>query len=146
MNPLQLRVFGVELRDELRGAAVLVLLGTAAALLGTLHASPLALPRLAAVPLLGTIPFTLLSVSVGFQLRANAALFPLAVLSGLWTPIELLPDAVGQLARFLPTYHLAQLGLAQLGAGTSGIHLLALLLTGAAAAGVAALSYRHART
>lgn len=137
----------------LHATAVLVLLGTAAALLGTLHASPLALLRLAAVLLLGTIPFTLLSVAVGFQLRTNAAmavlnaaLFPLAVLSGLWMPVELLPDAVGQLARFLPTYHLAQLGLAQLGAGNSGIHLLALLVTGAVAAGVAALSYRHART
>ncbi|MFE3500224.1 ABC transporter permease [Kitasatospora sp. NPDC059146] len=136
----------------LYGVGVLALMGVAAAAFGTLHASPWALLRVAVVLLLGTVPFTLFSVAVGFRFRPgaavallNAVLFPLAVLSGLWIPIRLLPSVVRQIAEFLPTYHLAQLGLAQLGDGTALIHVLALLVTTAVAAGAAALSYRHAR-
>ncbi|GAA1941022.1 ABC transporter permease [Kitasatospora viridis] len=136
----------------LYGVGVLLLMGVAAQAFGTLHASPWALLRVALVLLLGSVPFTLLSVAVGFQLRTgaaiallNAVLFPLAVLSGLWIPIKMLPSAVQGIADFLPTYHLAQLGLAQLGDGSALIHVLALLLTTVLAAGVAALSYRRAR-
>lgn len=134
------------------GAGVLVAMGVAAAALGTLHAAPLALLRLAVVLLLGTIPFTLLSVAVGFRFRPNAAvailnavLLPVSVLSGLWIPIQFLPSIMATIAKFLPTYHLAQLGLAQLGSGTVMIHVLALVITTVVAGGVAALSYRHAR-
>lgn len=136
----------------LYGVGVLVLMGAAAAAFGTLHASPWALLRVALVLLLGSVPFTLFSVAVGFRFRTgaanallNAVLFPLAVLSGLWMPIRLLPSVVRDIAQFLPTYHLAQLGLAQLGQGTSLLHVLALVLTTVVAAGVAAASYRHAR-
>ncbi len=136
----------------LYGVGVLALMGVAAAAFGTLHASPWALVRVALVLLLGSVPFTLFSVAVGFRFRPgaavallNAVLFPLAVLSGLWIPIGLLPAAVRDVAEFLPTYHLAQLGLAQLGDGTSLIHVLALLVTTVVAAGTAATSYRHAR-
>ncbi|MFI9363545.1 ABC transporter permease [Kitasatospora sp. NPDC053057] len=136
----------------LYGVGVLVLMGVAAAVFGTLHASPWALVRVVLVLLLGSVPFTLFSVAVGFRFRPgaaiallNAVLFPLAVLSGLWIPIRFLPSAVRDIAEFLPTYHLAQLGLAQLGDGTALIHVLALLVTTAVAAGTAATSYRHAR-
>lgn len=136
----------------LYGVGVLVLMGAAAAAFGTLHASPWALLRVALVLLLGSVPFTLFSVAVGFRFRTgaanallNAVLFPLAVLSGLWMPIRLLPSVVRDIAEFLPTYHLAQLGLAQLGQGTSLLHVLALVVTTVVAAGVAAASYRHAR-
>jgi ABC-2 type transport system permease protein len=137
----------------LYGVGVLTLMGVTAAAFGTLHASAWQLVRLAVVLLLGTVPFTLVSVAVGLRLRTNATiavlnalLFPLAVLSGLWIPIQFLPSTVRQIARFLPTYHLAQLGLAQLNRGGVLIHVLALLLSTAAAAAVAMLAYRHART
>jgi ABC-2 type transport system permease protein len=136
----------------LYGVGVLVLMGVGAAAFGTLHASFWALLRVAVVLLLGSVPFTLLSVAVGFQFRTgaaiailNAVLFPLAMLSGLWIPIQFLPSAVREIAKFLPTYHLAQLGLAQLGDGTAMVHVLALVVTTVAAAGAAAMSYRHAR-
>ncbi|GAA1079457.1 MULTISPECIES: ABC transporter permease [Kitasatospora] len=137
----------------LYAVGVLALMGVAAAAFGTLHASVWQLVRLAAVLLLGTVPFTLVSVAVGLRLRPNATiallnalLFPLAVLSGLWIPIQLLPRTVRQIAEFLPTYHLARLGLAQLGGGSVLIHVLALLVTTAAALGLATLAHRHART
>lgn len=136
----------------LYGVGVLVLMGVAAAAFGTLHASPWALLRVAVVLLLGTVPFTLFSVAVGLRFRTgatiallNAVLFPLAVLSGLWIPIQFLPSAVRNIAKFLPTYHLAQLGLAQLGDGTVVIHVLALVITTVVAGAVATMSYRHAR-
>ena len=134
------------------GVGVLIVMGVAAAAFGTLHASPVALLRVAGVLLLGSIPFTLLSVAVGLRFRPgaavallNAVLFPLAVLSGLFIPIQFLPAVIGKIARFLPTYHLAQLGLAQLGSGPAMIHVLVLVITTVAAAGIAAVSYRHAR-
>lgn len=136
----------------LYGVGVLLVMGVAADTFGTLHASPAALLRLVIVLLLGSIPFTLFSVAVGLRFRTSAAtailnafLFPLSILSGLWIPIQLLPKVIGEIARFLPTYHLAQLGLAQLGDGTAVIHLLALLVTTVLTAGLAAMSYRHAR-
>ncbi|HJP77522.1 MAG TPA: ABC transporter permease [Pseudonocardiaceae bacterium] len=136
----------------LYGVGVLALMGVAAAAFGTLHASAFALIRVAIVLLLGTVPFTLFSVAVGLRFRSgaatailNAILLPLSVLSGLWIPVQFLPSVVGQIATFLPTYHLAQLGLAQLGEGAAMIHVLALLITTVVAAGIAGLSYRHAR-
>ncbi|MET8627109.1 ABC transporter permease [Kitasatospora sp. NPDC004669] len=136
----------------LYGVGVLALMGVAAAAFGTLHASAWALLRVAVVLLLGTVPFTLFSVAVGLRFRTgatiallNAVLFPLAMLSGLWIPIQFLPSAVRHVAEFLPTYHLAQLGLAQLGSGTVVIHVLALLVTTAVATAVATMSYRRAR-
>jgi ABC-2 type transport system permease protein len=136
----------------LYAVGVLVLMGVTAAAFGTLHASAWQLARVAVVLLLGTVPFTLASVAVGLRFRTNATiallnalLFPLAVLSGLWIPLQFLPKTVRQIARFLPTYHLAQLGLAQLSQGGMLIHVLALLVTTAAALGLAMLAYRHAR-
>ncbi|WP_030264374.1 ABC transporter permease [Streptomyces sp. NRRL B-24484] len=137
----------------LYAVGVLVLMGAAAAAFGTLHASAGQLVRVAVVLLLGTVPFTLVSVAVGLRFRTsatiallNALLFPLAVLSGLWIPLQFLPQTVRQIARFLPTYHLARLGLAQLSGGGVLIHVLALLVTTAAALGLAVLAHRHART
>ncbi|HEX3779700.1 MAG TPA: ABC transporter permease [Pseudonocardiaceae bacterium] len=131
---------------------VLTLMGVAAGLFGTLHASVLDLLRLAVVLMLGTLPFTLLSLAVGFRFRTgattallNAVLLPAAVLSGLWIPLAYLPGFVTRIARFLPTYHLSQLGLAQLYGGAALIHVFALLVTTVIAAGLAAVSYRHAR-
>ncbi|MGW3041113.1 ABC transporter permease [Kitasatospora sp. NPDC001159] len=136
----------------LYGVGVLALMGVSAAALGTLHASPWALLRLAVVLLLGTVPFTLLSVAVGLRFRTgatiallNAVLFPLAMLSGLWIPIRFLPAAMRTIAKFLPTYHLAQLGLAQLADGTVVIHVLVLVVTTVVAGAVATMSYRRAR-
>ena len=109
--------------------------------------------RLVAVLLLGALPFACLGLAVGFLASAtattavlNAIMFPMVIASGLWIPLELLPGWVSRIAQFLPTYHLAQLALAQLtGAPASG-HVLALLATTAGTGGLAAWSYRNLRT
>jgi ABC-2 type transport system permease protein len=121
--------------------------------LGVLHTSPGDLIRLAVVQLLGSFPFALFGLAVGFQAGPNASaailnavLMPVAVLSGLWLPLYLLPAVFGQVATFLPTYHLARLASAQLGGGEVLSHVLVLLGTTMVAAGLAAVSYRRART
>lgn len=131
---------------------VLVAMTVAAALTGSMQASAGQWLRIAGVLLVGALPFALVALAVGFRASSNAAaailnaiLMPSAVVSGLWMPLEMLPDFFADVARFLPTYHLAQLAVAQLEGGEVAGHALALLLTTAAAAGLAALSYRHTR-
>lgn len=131
---------------------VLAAMAAAAAATGGLDAAPSALLRLIAVLVLGALPFALLGLAVGFRAGPNAAaailngvLIPAAIASGLWIPLDQLPDAVSRIAPVLPTYHLAQLGLAQLSGGGAGVHALALVATGVVAAGLAAVSYRSAR-
>jgi ABC-2 type transport system permease protein len=108
--------------------------------------------RLVAVLLLGALPFACLGLAVGFQASANATtavlnaiMFPMVVASGLWIPVELMPGWVAGIAQFLPTYHLAQLALAQLTGAPAAGHLLALLATTVVAGGLAAWSYRNLR-
>ncbi len=113
---------------------------------------PLTWLRLVAVLLVGSLPFALLGLAVGFVASSNAAvailnaiLFPMVIASGLWMPLEILPGFVQAIAPFLPTYQLSQLALAQLtGAGGLG-HLLALLLSTVVAGALAGLAYRNLR-
>jgi ABC-2 type transport system permease protein len=60
----------------------------------------------------------------------NAIYLPMAFLSGLWMPLNILPEFMQQLALILPPYHLAQLALKVPGLdmGQSVIlHVMALL-------------------
>lgn len=108
--------------------------------------------RLTAVLLLGSLPFALLSLAIGFVATPNATaailnavLFPMVIASGLWFPPEMLPRFVNALAPFLPTYQLAQVALAQLtGADVTG-NVLVLLLMTAVAGALAGWAYRNLR-
>ncbi|HZG90825.1 MAG TPA: ABC transporter permease [Pseudonocardia sp.] len=107
---------------------------------------------LVGVLLLGSLPFALFGLAVGFVASSNGAvailnavLFPTVIASGLWIPLDILPPVVQSIAPVLPTYHLAQLALAQLtGAGGLG-HLVALLVSTAVGAVLAGLAYRNLR-
>ncbi|TDD51736.1 ABC transporter permease [Saccharopolyspora elongata] len=134
-------------------AGVLLAMTATAALTGSLNVSVVELLRVFAVLILGVLPFALLGLAVGFQAGSNATaailnafLFPSAVLSGLWMPLEILPAFFGHIAQFLPTYHLSQLALAQLAGEAAAVHALVLLGATAVTAALAAMSYRHARS
>jgi ABC-2 type transport system permease protein len=131
---------------------VLGALAVTAALTGNLQAPAGDLLRVAGVLLLGSLPFALFGLAVGFQAASrataailNAVLLPLAVLSGLWMPLEILPRFVQGLAHWLPTYHLARLAVAQLTGGAMLRHALVLAGWAVVAAVAAAVSYRRAR-
>ena len=108
--------------------------------------------RLVGVLLLGSLPFALFGLAVGFLASSNATvailnaiMMPMVVASGLWIPLEFLPEFVQYIAPFLPTYHLSQLALAQpTGAGGLG-HLVALLVSTAVGGALAAAAYRNLR-
>ncbi|CAN5874555.1 ABC transporter permease [soil metagenome] len=79
------------------------------------------------VLLLGAFPFAAMGLMFGYLVGPNSApailnlvYLPMAFLSGLWVPIQALPDVVQALAPFLPPYHFAQLALGVLGAGAGG--------------------------
>ncbi|MEP6940718.1 MAG: ABC transporter permease [Rudaea sp.] len=76
------------------------------------------------ITLLGVLPFCALGLVIGSRVSASAApalvnfiYLPMAFLSGLWMPLKMLPPVLGQLAPLWPSYHLAQLALATIGAG-----------------------------
>lgn len=107
---------------------------------------------LVGVLVLGSLPFALLGMAVGFVASSNAAaailnalFFPMSIASGLWFPLELLPGWLAAIAPVLPTYHLAQLAMAQLTGAPALGHVLALVVTTAVAAVLAGVAYRNLR-
>lgn len=131
---------------------LLAMTGVAAAL-GVLDLGLMDWLRLAGVLAAAAWPFALLALAVGFLATPNAttailqALYiPSAVASGLWMPLEDLPTFIGErLAPILPTYHLAQLGLAQIGVADAAGHVLPLAAFGVLAALAAGVAYRAAK-
>lgn len=132
---------------------VLVAMTAVAAATGNLDIGVAAWLRLAPTLVVGALPFALLGLTVGLLASPNATTailnafyIPSAVAGGLWMPLDTLPEFVQRIAPFTPTYHLAQLGLAQLEGGTLPLqHVLALLLVAATASCAALLAYRRAR-
>lgn len=134
---------------------VLVAMTVTAAFTGSLDASPARLLAVAGILLVGCLPFALLSVAIGMRAGTNttvavlqAILMPSAVLSGLWMPLAVLPEFIGDLARYLPTYHLAQLAVGQVdpGRGSSTIlHVLVLVAASGVCAVLATMSYRRGK-
>ena len=71
---------------------------------------------LVSVLALGTVPFCLIGLVIGLAVApasasplVNVIHLPMAFLSGLWIPIDMLPPGIQRLAEWLPAYHLGQL-------------------------------------
>lgn len=102
---------------------------------------------------LGTLPFVAIGLAFGAHLKAQAApavmnltYLPMAFLSGLWVPVQMLPHVLQQIAVWLPPYHLAQIALAVVGKAPASdvpIHLLALGAYSALALAIAARGLRR---
>lgn len=132
--------------------AIVTLAGIA--LVARLTAGPLDVVqvlRVIGVLMLGALPFSLFSLAVGARMSPNAAtsvlnavLIPSVILSGLWFPIEMLPEWLGRIAVYLPPYHLAELALAQIEGGAVWDHVAYLVGTTIVGAITAALAYRSA--
>ena len=79
--------------------------------------------RLIAILIGGAVPFGALGLALGYFAKPDSApafvnliYFPMAILSGLWIPLEILPKALQHLAPYVPPYHLSRLALGVLGA------------------------------
>ena len=108
--------------------------------------------QVAALLLLGSLPFALLSMAVGFVARGrsapaiiNAVFMPMAIAGGLWMPLEVLPAFVRDVAVWLPTYHTSQLGVGLLLGEPILDHVVALFAATGVAASLAAVAYRSMR-
>lgn len=80
--------------------------------------------RLGAVTVAGALPFGAMGLAIGYWAGPNSApalvnliYLPMAIGSGLWFPIQMLPTVMQKIAPVFPAYHLAQLGLGILGLG-----------------------------
>jgi ABC-2 type transport system permease protein len=104
-------------------------------LFGNVHLPLAVWPRLFGILVAGALPFCALGLAIGYFAGPNSAAatvniiyLPMAFLSGLWVPIEVMPRFVQSVAAFLPPYHLAQLALNtfRAGHGSAGVHVIAL--------------------
>lgn len=82
---------------------------------------------LVGILVLGAIPFCAMGLMIGYAIGSNSAPgivnlihLPLSFASGLWFPIEVLPNFLQHMAVVLPPYHLAQLALEAVGARATG--------------------------
>jgi ABC-2 type transport system permease protein len=153
-TPLPVTLLGKTLATVPYAVGVLTAMTAVAALNGTLQLTPVAWARLVAVLVVGALPLALFGLAVGLRLPPNpatavlnAVYFPASVASGLWMPLETLPELISRSAPWLPTYHLGQLALAQIGDsdGSVAVHVGALVLTTIVGALLAAVAYRRAR-
>jgi ABC-2 type transport system permease protein len=74
---------------------------------------------------IGIIPFALIAILIGQFAKPSFAqplfmvtFLGLAILGGLWVPIDILPTWVGNVAQVVPSFWLNKLG--QMGAGLTG--------------------------
>ena len=86
--------------------------------LGGVQMTPSQAALLLCVDILGVMPFCALGLLIGTLVNGSGApavvnliYMPMALLSGLWLPLRLLPDVVEQIAPLWPAWHLAQLAL-----------------------------------
>jgi len=75
----------------------------------------------------GTIPFCTMGLAIGNLANPNSApavinvlYLPMAFCSGLWIPLQFLPDFLRHLAPFFPAYHLSQIALRVMHAPAEG--------------------------
>ncbi|MGA2743681.1 MAG: ABC transporter permease [Candidatus Sulfotelmatobacter sp.] len=73
----------------------------------------------------GSLPFSAMGLALGYFTGPNSApatinliYLPMSFCSGLWVPFMFLPKIVRELALVMPPYHLAQLALGIVGAGS----------------------------
>jgi ABC-2 type transport system permease protein len=99
-------------------AIIVVLLFAIGAVFGDVKLMPWQWSSLAVTFVIGSLPFCAIGMTLGLYLKANSALaivnlvyLPMAFLSGLWVPINLLPEVMQKFANVFPPYHLAQLAL-----------------------------------
>jgi len=101
----------------------------------------------------GAVPFSCLGLAMAFLAPAasaggiaNMIYLPMSFLSGLWMPLRFLPHILQTIAPIFPTYHLAQLMYAALGApslGSTVSHWLSLLGFTLVMLGVTWLAFRR---
>lgn len=130
-------LLGKLLMAVLVAAAVGVLLLALAMVLAKVPLAPGQVAMLLLTDVLGVVPFCALGLLVGTWIKGQGApgllnllYLPMAFLSGLWFPLQMMPAFLRDLAPIWPSYHLNELALAAVGMGRSPLlsHVLVLAL------------------
>lgn len=118
-------------------AIISVILMLLAVFLAKVSLQPGQWALLFAINVLGVLPFCALGLLIGTWVGASAApavvnvlYLPMAFLSGLWLPLQVLPGVFTRLAPVWPSYHLSQMALQVVGRDSGGsvpMHLGVLL-------------------
>lgn len=116
--PASAYIFSRILLTFIFATVIIGLLFTIGAIFGNVNLMLWQWVSLALIFVIGSLPFCAIGMTLGLYLKANSALaivnlvyLPMAFLSGLWVPINLLPDVMQKFANVFPPYHLAQLAL-----------------------------------
>ena len=148
---------GITLAAKVTGAipyaaGVLVAITGVALVAGTIEFELATLTMIGVALLLGVLPFALFSLAIGAKLTTtgttavlNGVLIPMVIASGLWFPLEILPEIMQKIAVYLPPYHQAGLAVAQIDGGPWVGHLAYLLGTAFVGTLLAGLAYRSAK-
>ena len=104
------------------GLLIILLMGICGVVLGGVRLAPTEWLELSVVLTAGAVPFCLIGLAIGYLVSPSAAPgivnlihLPLAFLSGLALPVEVMPAAARSFAQVLPQYHLGQLALGAIG-------------------------------
>jgi ABC-2 type transport system permease protein len=130
--------------------ALLALLGTT---VGGVRFSATAWAGLLGSVMLGSIPFCLFGLALGYLLPpagapavVNLLNLPLAFAGGLWLPHEMLPAPLKAIAVFVPQHHLGRLALGSIGMvpDAAAPHIAGLAIAAVVGFVFAAMAYRRA--
>ena len=118
--------------------AVVLALSALAALAGGVRLEMGRWSLLWATLTLGTLPFCAMGLLIGSLVPARGAVavvnlvyLPMSVLSGLWFPITMFPEAMQGFALVLPAFHLGDLALTIVGLREANVPLAIAVLVGA---------------
>lgn len=135
------------------GAVLLLLMCVIGAVFGHVRMSVSQWTMLIVSETLGAIPFCAMGLAIGYLAGPNSAApvvnilyLPMAFLSGLFIPAEMLPRFLQGFAVALPPYHLARLALEAVGiepASHAPVHIAALIGFGALFTVIASIGYRR---
>lgn len=136
----------------LLSVGVVVLLAAAGVLFAEVPFELGRLAALTAVLVAGALPFCAFGLLLGYLAGPNSAPavvnlihLPMSFASGLWIPIQALPDAIQKIAPGLPAFHYGQLALEVVGAGDGRVlqHTLYLVAFTAVCLMGAGVAYRR---
>ena len=133
------------------GFVIAVVLALLAAMFGEVTLPPARWALLLLVLTVGGVPFCALGCALGYVAGPNSApplanliYLPMSLASGLWIPVEFMPELVRDIAPLMPPYHLARLALSTIGAPVPVLqHAAALVLSTAVFLALAVAAYRR---
>jgi ABC-2 type transport system permease protein len=151
--PLSAYFFGKYAMTVSFSTLLVMLLSAMAVLWGEVRLDAAQWAGLFAVLVFGAVPFCAAGIAVAYLVGPNSApavvnivYLPMAFLSGLFIPAEMLPGVLQKLAQFLPPYHLARLALATIGVESQSsiwVHVAALAGFLILFTALAAIGYRR---